>query len=202
MGGLILKDLYGLKQQLKIYIIIAVVWLLIAVTTRDMSFFSGLVMMFTFLVPITSLAYDEKSRFDAYALTMPVKRSDIVLSKYLLSLICGAVCALAGFFVNVICMNDIFETAVATLILLCVGIFFSSIVLPLLFRFGVEKGRTIMMAVLLLPVILALLFSKFDVAIPENEFIKYSLLFVPVITAVVFFVSFQISKKIYEKKEF
>lgn len=59
-----------------------------------------------------------------------------------------------------------------------------------------------MMAVLLLPVILALLFSKFDVAIPENEFIKYSLLFVPVITAVVFFVSFQISKKIYEKKEF
>ena len=202
MGGLILKDLYGLKQQLKIYIIIAVVWLLIAVTTRDMSFFSGLVMMFTFLVPITSLAYDEKSRFDAYALTMPVKRSDIVLSKYLLSLICGTVCALAGFFVNVICMNDIFETAVATLILLCVGIFFSSIVLPLLFRFGVEKGRTIMMAVLLLPVILALLFSKFDVAIPENEFIKYSLLFVPVITAVVFFVSFQISKKIYEKKEF
>jgi predicted transporter protein len=202
MGGLILKDLYGLKQQLKIYIIIAVVWLLIAVTTRDMSFFSGLVMMFTFLVPITSLAYDEKSRFDAYALTMPVKRSDIVLSKYLLSLICGAVCALAGFFVNVICMNDIFETAVVTLILLCVGIFFSSIVLPLLFRFGVEKGRTIMMAVLLLPVILALLFSKFDVAIPENEFIKYSLLFVPVITAVVFFVSFQISKKIYEKKEF
>lgn len=140
MGGLILKDLYGLKQQLKIYIIIAVVWLLIAVTTRDMSFFSGLVMMFTFLVPITSLAYDEKSRFDAYALTMPVKRSDIVLSKYLLSLICGAVCALAGFFVNVICMNDIFETAVVTLILLCVGIFFSSIVLPLLFRFGVEKG--------------------------------------------------------------
>lgn len=133
---------------------------------------------------------------------MPVKRSDIVLSKYLLSLICGAVCALAGFFVNVICMNDIFETAVVTLILLCVGIFFSSIVLPLLFRFGVEKGRTIMMAVLLLPVILALLFSKFDVAIPENEFIKYSLLFVPVITAVVFFVSFQISKKIYEKKEF
>lgn len=202
MGGLILKDLYGLKQQLKIYIIIAVVWLLIAVTTRDMSFFSGLVMMFTFLVPITSLAYDEKSRFDAYALTMPVKRSDIVLSKYLLSLICGAVCALAGFFVNVICMNDIFETAVVTLILLCVGIFFSSIVLPLLFRFGVEKGRTIMMAVLLLPVILALLFSKFDVAIPENEFIKYSLLFVPVITSVVFFVSFQISKKIYEKKEF
>lgn len=202
MGGLILKDLYGLKQQLKIYIIIAVVWLLIAVTTRDMSFFSGLVMMFTFLVPITSLAYDEKSRFDAYALTMPVKRSDIVLSKYLLSLICGAVCALAGFFVNVICMNDIFETTVVTLILLCVGIFFSSIVLPLLFRFGVEKGRTIMMAVLLLPVILALLFSKFDVAIPENEFIKYSLLFVPVITAVVFFVSFQISKKIYEKKEF
>lgn len=202
MGGLILKDLYGLKQQLKIYIIIAVVWLLIAVTTRDMSFFSGLVMMFTFLVPITSLAYDEKSRFDAYALTMPVKRSDIVLSKYLLSLICGAVCALAGFFVNVICMNDIFETAVVTLILLCVGIFFSSIVLPLLFRFSVEKGRTIMMAVLLLPVILALLFSKFDVAIPENEFIKYSLLFVPVITAVVFFVSFQISKKIYEKKEF
>ncbi len=202
MGGLILKDLYGLKQQLKIYIIIAVVWLLIAVTTRDMSFFSGLVMMFTFLVPITSLAYDEKSRFDAYVLTMPVKRSDIVLSKYLLSLICGAVCALAGFFVNVICMNDIFETAVVTLILLCVGIFFSSIVLPLLFRFGVEKGRTIMMAVLLLPVILALLFSKFDVAIPENEFIKYSLLFVPVITAVVFFVSFQISKKIYEKKEF
>ncbi len=202
MGGLILKDLYGLKQQLKIYIIIAVVWLLIAVTTRDMSFFSGLVMMFTFLVPITSLAYDEKSRFDAYALTMPVKRSDIVLSKYLLSLICGAVCALAGFFLNVICMNDIFETAVVTLILLCVGIFFSSIVLPLLFRFGVEKGRTIMMAVLLLPVILALLFSKFDVAIPENEFIKYSLLFVPVITAVVFFASFQISKKIYEKKEF
>lgn len=202
MGGLILKDLYGLKQQLKIYIIIAVVWLLIAVTTRDMSFFSGLVMMFTFLVPITSLAYDEKSRFDAYALTMPVKRSDIVLSKYLLSLICGAVCALAGFFLNVICMNDIFETAVVTLILLCVGIFFSSIVLPLLFRFGVEKGRTIMMAVLLLPVILALLFSKFDVAIPENEFIKYSLLFVPVITSVVFFASFQISKKIYEKKEF
>lgn len=202
MGGLILKDLYGLKQQLKIYIIIAVVWLLIAVTTRDMSFFSGLVMMFTFLVPITSLAYDEKSRFDAYALTMPVKRSDIVLSKYLLSLICGAVCALAGFFVNVICMNDIFETTVVTLILLCVGIFFSSIVLPLLFRFGVEKGRTIMMAVLLLPVILTLLFSKFDVAIPENEFIKFSLLFVPVLTAVVFFVSFQISKKIYEKKEF
>ena len=39
------------------------------------------------MLVITSLAYDERSRWDRYALTMPVSRKEMVLSKYLLGLI-------------------------------------------------------------------------------------------------------------------
>ena len=93
MKGLLLKDIINLKQQGKIYIFIIAIWFAIAITSRDGNFFGGVMTMFTVLVPISAAAYDDKAKWDRYALTMPISRWDLVLSKYLLALICAVTAA-------------------------------------------------------------------------------------------------------------
>jgi ABC-type transport system involved in multi-copper enzyme maturation permease subunit len=86
MKGLLLKDLVNLKQQTKIYFIIIAVWLAIALTSKDGSFLGGMICVLSVMLPITTLSYDEKAKWDKYVLSMPIMRKQVVISKYILAL--------------------------------------------------------------------------------------------------------------------
>ena len=84
MKGLLMKDIILLRPQLKIYLIILVFWFLIAMWNGQPGFFGGLMAMFALMIPMTTVAYDDNCKWPAFALTAPVSRFKLVLSKYVI----------------------------------------------------------------------------------------------------------------------
>ena len=86
MKGLLLKDCFTLVKQMKIFLLIIIVFSL--VPGYSMSAFA---IVYSALLPMSALAYDERSKWDSLAAMMPYRPRDMVLSKYLLGV--GAVLA-------------------------------------------------------------------------------------------------------------
>lgn len=202
MKGLLLKDILNLKQQAKIYLLIILVWMALAFTGSGASFFSGVIAMFSVLIPVSAIAYDEKAKWERYALTMPISRLDLVLSKYLLTFFCAAVGTVFAIVVSLTMTKDIKESFGTPLITMSIGIIFACVILPIIFRFGVEKGRMLMMVVLLTPMLSTMLLSKINISFPSEATIEKLLYFLPVIMLLVIIGSILISKRVYERKEF
>lgn len=202
MKGLLLKDLMNLKQQIKIYLLIIAIWFTLAVVNNDSNFFGGVMMMLSVLVPISAMAYDEKTKWDRYALTMPVSKKDLVSSKYVLMLSCAVTGAVISEIASVVITKDVGNSLVISMVFMSLGIIFASIVLPLIFKFGIEKGRLIMFIVVLLPTLGAVLLSKLGVELPDAETVKKFIALLPVAAIAVAASSMLASIRIYSRKEF
>ena len=157
--------------------------------------------MFTILVPISAAAYDDKAKWDRFALTMPISRWDLVLSKYLLALICSVVTAFLSEIVMVIITGDILSSLLQSAAYVMAGMFLVSLILPFIFKFGVEKARLIMMAVVLIPTVLITAISGMDISLPEWKEPEKIVWLFPVAAITILIVSVAVSKKIYDNKE-
>ena len=86
MTGLMLKDMYSLRTYfLKQLALMTVLYLAISVgLMKNFSFLSPMLTMSVVMMLISSFSVDEASRWDSYALTLPVTPRAIVGAKYLL----------------------------------------------------------------------------------------------------------------------
>ena len=92
MSALLLKDYYVIFRQMKIFLLLILVFSCIPGT-----FYSTFAVVYASMLPYTALAYDERSRWDQMAAMMPYSARDVVLSKYLFGWIAVAVSAAATF---------------------------------------------------------------------------------------------------------
>jgi ABC-2 type transport system permease protein len=203
MTGLIIKDLLNLKKQGKIYLLLVVFYFAMGLVNENTSMFTTMMTMVAVLIPLTAMAYDERSKWDRYALTMPISRKNMVMSRYLLGLIFLIVAFVLSMLVNMVISN--MKTAENTLVVLggfSTGLMLMSVIFPLLFKFGVEKGRIFMMIVIFIPVAALMMISKLGISMPDEEIIKSVIYLSPIIGAVIFLISIYVSLWIYKKKEF
>lgn len=146
MRGLLVKDFLVLKKQLKFFLIAMVLWSL----TPGLSS-HAFATLFSAMLPITAIAYDERSKWNAFAAMMPYSPRNIVFEKYILGYI-----IMAAFFVMSIISNFIFSfvyphassnyTNSAVLIMpMCAALLMIAFVLPIVFKIGVEKARIALM---------------------------------------------------------
>lgn len=203
MTGLILKDLLNLKRHSKMYLIIIAFYIVLGAVNGDFVMFGSMITVLAAMMPITSIAYDEKNNWDRYALTMPVSRMNLVFSRYALGLIFLA----ASFAITILSMATIGKTPLIGAVAFGAGIFaagiiFMDIVLPIIFKYGVEKGRIFMMLVLFAPTGALVLISKLGFTFPEEPPIKNLIYLIPLITAAASAASVYASIVIYGKKEF
>ncbi|MEG1432497.1 ABC-2 transporter permease [Eubacterium sp.] len=201
MKGLLLKDLLNLKQQLRTMLFILGVWLFIAIVSRDGGFFSGVIMIFILILPMNTMAYDEKAHWERFALTMPVSRWDIVLSKYLLSTICAICGAVLSIIVALLLGTPVTEALFTVLVLLGGGFVITAIIYPVLFKLGVEKGRLLMMLVVLIPVGLTFLLGYLGVQLPVTANRDGLIYVLPVVILLLFIGSMLLSKRIMNRRE-
>ena len=207
MKGLILKDLYTLKQQGRITLLLAAFYLLYSFMTNNPGMFSILIIVISLLLPLTSVAYDEHYRWDRYALSMPVSRRTIVVSKYLLSVgltILATIIVLIAnvVFVSYFNLGDLDATIAGSLGVCMAALVFNAVLFPLLFKFGVQKARILLMIVGFIPLLVVVLGSKYfniDLSGVDFERIIY---FIPIIVLVLLVGSLLLSIKVYQKKEF
>ncbi len=204
MIGLILKDLLNLKKQAKIYLILVIFYFVFGITNKNPSMFSTMMTLVAVMIPITAMSYDERSKWDRYALTMPISRETIVGSRYLMGLIFLLTAFSLSILANMVfskmyITEDVLTSSLATL---SIGITIMSFIFPIMFKFGVEKGRILIMLVFLAPIALIPLLSKLGITMPNEETIKSFIYLSPLIATLIFTASIYISWSIYKKKEF
>ncbi|AGC67807.1 hypothetical protein Cst_c08050 [Thermoclostridium stercorarium subsp. stercorarium DSM 8532] len=200
MKGLILKDLYNLKKQNKIILILVIFYLIISLTSNDPSFFGGILTFLMVMLVINSIAYDEKSKWESYALTMPVSRSDLVLSKYILGVLLLLVAFAANFVFRLATGANLAETLAVCVVTLLAGLFAVLLILPFLFKFGVEKGRYIIILIFFILTMLVTALGKTGFKL-SDEFLSL----LPVLSILVIIlagvISVAASLAIYKNKE-
>lgn len=199
MKGLLLKDLKTLGAQAKVLFLLLAFYLVFSVAQRDYSMLSVMVSVFGAILPITALAYDERGKWERYALTMPISRRDLVLSKYLLGLLLLG----GGFLLSVACQllggAGVLSAVVSALQSLSIGALMLSATLLASFRFGVEKGRFVMMLAVFLPSAVVLSVGRLASA---ALWVERLLNLLPVIAAAALLLSAMMAVRIYAKREF
>ena len=130
--GLLLKDIFELWAQCRVQLVLTGVSLLLPL-------FTSVGMMLLAMMPIYALGYDERCRWERYALAMPVRKSDLFWSRFLLGVIAialgAAVQALAALLTG---RGSLAVTAPSAVVYLL-------ITLPLMMKLGVEKGRFLLL---------------------------------------------------------
>lgn len=207
MKGLIIKDIFALRQQGKILLALLVFYAVYSVVFQNLSMLAAITVLLCVMLPVTTMAYDEKSKWDKYALSMPIPRKAIVLSKYLLAILAEFLAViivgiLGGAIVFFTGEMAIGEMLVMILAIGGVGLFFLALILPILFKFGVEKARFIMLLVLFVPSMLVMMLPQLGLEPPSLQTLRFLGYLSPLIVAGLLLVSVKISIGIYNRKEF
>ena len=100
-------------------------------------------MMLLAMMPVYALGYDERCRWERYALAMPVRKSDLFWSRFLLGVIAVALGAAVQVLVALLAgRGDLLSSLAVTA---PAAILYLLIVLPLMMKLGVEKGRFLLL---------------------------------------------------------
>ncbi len=210
MKGLLVKDFYCLKQNMKYIMITLLLFCLIFIPQGGSNFSSVLILLFSMMV-ITTMNYDHTDKWNHFALTMPLTRTMLVRSKYLLMLIMLAVGITVSLLFS-LAGAIIFQAEFAVPELLAVNgasalaaLWMGAILLPLIYRFGVERARLLLLLIVALPLggMLAVGSSLHGGSLPylTPQWIALFAAGIVLLTALVFFCSYLLSVKIYQKKE-
>lgn len=209
MLGLIKKDFLIVKNNLKLIIIMLMMFFIMALQGEfDITFVLPFIVVMLF---ISTFSYDEFNKWDAYAITLPNGRKNIVKSKYIASLILvvGAifVTLLLNYFVGLINNNLEFDKIISSVLVIATGaIFIEAVMYPLIFKYGIEKGRIGLFALTIAIIAIVTLITKISkLSIPANIIIflnNYYFIIIPIILIIILLLSYKISEKIFLKKEF
>ena len=137
MKALLLKDGYVLCKQLKFLLLALIIFCVMPGLSA-----SAFSMIYVIMLPITTLSYDERSKWNQLSAMMPYTTRQIAVSKYLLGYIGAGAVALLSSISQVIFTRGTAEDLVVTVLMLpCVGAIILSVLLPVMIRLGTEKGR-------------------------------------------------------------
>ena len=156
---------------------------------------------------MSSFSYDEYNNFNAYVCTLPNGRENVVKAKYILTIILTIFISIIAFFITLLTtkldIKEILSSLTGSIFALTIVV---SILYPLLFKYGSEKGRIILLVgVLAISGIGVLLMNNVKIDSTSNliKFLDtYGLPIIAIVSVVSLIMSYNISKKIYLNKEF
>lgn len=145
MRALIYKDFVMIKRQAAIALI-----LLIALTAYQM--YQGIYYvlpvsfaMLAFILPTMTFGYDEQCDFSKFAFSAPITRKEYVLSKYIPTWFIGLLSALTVSSVSKLSFHqDTGMVLVFAALSFALPVMITALMYPFIFKFGVEKGRIVM----------------------------------------------------------
>ena len=210
MLGLIKKDFLIIKANLKSMVITFIVFLMLAFQgTFDVTFIIPIIGIMLF---ISTFSYDDFNNWNSYAVTLPDGRRNVVRAKYIASIILTVVLGIIALAIgigisyiktNAINLNEIISSLMGTALS---SITIISLLYPIVFKFGATNGKIILFAVVFgIGGIVALVSNFIDmtsVINMINGLDNYSLIAIPIISVILLGISYLISSKIYQNKEF
>ncbi len=154
MKGLLIKDVRLLASQKNFFVVVIVVALIVMITTENPSFAVGYV---TFLFPmftLSTISYDEFDNGYAFLFTLPITRKEYVFEKYIYGLLMGGISWLCVTLITMIYQMAAVpgfqakEWLVSSACMISIMVLLLSVVIPLVMKFGGEKGRIVLMMII------------------------------------------------------
>ena len=201
MSALILKDYYVIFRQMRIFLLLVLVFSCI-----PGAFYSTFAVVYASMLPYTALAYDERSHWDQMAAMMPYSDRDLVLSKYVFGWLSTAAAAAATFVLQTV-LSAVWPGAEGPsvpviLLSVCVAVCILDITLPMMFRFGVEKARLAMFLIIFLVCASAGAIASIERSSLDGGFyLSLSLVPAAITAAVLTVVSIPLSVRFYSRRK-
>ena len=208
--GLIVKDFQTIKSYKSTVIYMIVIFVVFAFLNNDLMSSLAIFMPLCFeMLGISSFSYDNLAKADKYVLTFPLNKKDIVKARYIYILIVTLLGAFLGFKTSNIVDKDFLGNTLAIIFgSLTAMILLQSFQIPIMYKFGAEKGRIIQMIMIValmigISLIVTILMTVFNVSL--DSFIimlkDYLIAILSIFVIMIYILSFVISCKIYERKE-
>lgn len=209
MTALILKDIATLKKTLLLTVVISIALAVYGIYENVLFMVPLMCIMIPLILTAIAFGYDNKSNFEQFAFSMPIKKSNYVLSKLFFAFTFGLV---GSIFIFVLLMTKnqmaLENIVFISLITLVASILMSAIQLPFILKYGAEKGRLIMVITyFLIFAVSTLLKEKSDFLAKLLEiFSKHSMpiicLGIIVASILIIGIAVKLSIVIMEKKEY
>lgn len=198
MKGLLLKDLYNIRKQAWWYLSMILLFCLLSVTVQNIAFAGTIGVLVTVSVPLIAIGYEEKDSWQKFVVASGRDIKTIVAEKYLLGIICAVTVFVAYAVVYLLSERTSLTDLFVPLFMQITAL---SVMLPTVFKFGVDKGRVYMIAVILI-----FMLAFIGLLSAADKFVGTDLIVFNLTTAVliagVLVISYFISLKIYTAKEF
>ena len=146
MLGIFVKDLYTVRKQAVWYAAVVVVFAALSVLIKQVAYAAAIGILVPVSMPLTAIAYEEREGSQKFVVASGIPRAAIVGEKYLLGLLFWLWSAAA--YTTAYFILGAEGGAVEFVLPLCLPLVVLSAVLPLAAKFGVEKARAYMIAVI------------------------------------------------------
>lgn len=210
MFGLIKKDFLLIKANLRSMMIVFIVYLILAFQgTLDVTFIVPLIGIMLF---ISTFSYDDFNNWNSYAVTLPNGRKNVVRAKYIASIILTVILGIGALAIgigisytktNSINLDEIISSLMGTMLS---SVIIITLLYPIVFKFGATNGRIILFAVVFgiagIGAFIAQFVDMTFIINMINRLDSYVLVAIPIISVILLGISYLISNKIYQSKEF
>ena len=161
MKGLLYKDAVTLMKQLKLFLMMILIFAVIP--GYNLITFA---LVYCAMLPFSAMAYDERSKWNRLAAMLPYSDVQLVLCKYILgwlsvigAMLIAAVVQFAAILIRG--AQAELDTMLLTLVVSAsVSLILLALSLPFLYRFGVERGRMTFIVAIVLGVVGITLFTN------------------------------------------
>lgn len=220
MRGLLVKDFRLMLQRKRFFLFLLIIALFMSFSMQEnMSMIVGYLTLLSVLFCVSTMSYDEYDNCYAFLLSLPVERKTYVREKYIYGLING----FGAWIISVLIYTvsriaqlqslPTFSQITETLSFLLIGQLLLDLIIPLQLKYGMERGRMAMIAVIGSLSLLAFFVVKIMAAggIPLDIYLDNAmtdanagLLIAAAIAVLILLttISILISQRIMEKKEF
>ena len=202
MKALLRKDFYVLASGFKTVLLIWMVFPIVALISPQNISFILYIGLIAGTLSSTLISYEEREKWPIYAGTLPLSKKQIVTERYLFTLIMVLIASLIGVLVMLtyIIRGYGIYTSVAVLVQnFATSLVMPSLLLPITYRYGVEKGRYVVM---FLVIIIALGSQKMSELFTGSS--GYEVTVIPLMllgSFALFAASYYLSLRLYKKME-
>ncbi len=214
--GLIIKELQFVKLYKKnlIFFLLLFSFLCFANDSIDLSFPVLIPLVFG-MIATNSFVYDGQANSERYLLSLPLTKKDIIRSKYLYIFLFTMIGSILGILLAIILQSikDSSALVIDNIISAGIGALFGLMLLqsfqvPILIKFGYEKGKFIQMIAIVLIMMIGSLISVSIMKITTysldevfNMLKQYGFYIIAVVMLVIYLISYNVSYTLYKKKE-
>ncbi len=202
-------SLNNLSSIIKTILIVIIVWIGIAMINQ--SFFTIIFGMGTYLLLMQVMSYEDTYGIDNLIAELPVSKNEYVISRYVLGFSISAIFMVLSVLIYSI-LNAILELDLTLGVFVLIGFVASmlamSVIIPVILKFGINKGR---MVITILTVLMVVVPTGIMTSIWDNKEFMYKIMdiagnigipFILIISSIlILIISIIISLRVYKSKE-